>query len=74
MNKIIIAFFATSSFIFSNIFAEAHEIPKLSQEEKQKAKKTNWQPWAVSVITILIAGTGVYFVSTHKGHKDNHNK
>jgi hypothetical protein len=72
MKKTLIILSVTFSFLFSSLLAEVHEVPKQSQEEIQKNKKTNWQPWAVGVITVLIAGTGVYLVATHKGHKYNH--
>lgn len=74
MNKILITFSIMFSFLFSNIFSEAHEIPKPTPEEKQKTKKTNWQPWAVSIVSALIAGTGIYLVATHKGNKNNIHK
>ncbi|MFA6118658.1 MAG: hypothetical protein WCT85_00030 [Parachlamydiales bacterium] len=61
------------SFVFSNLLAEAQEVPKLSPEQTT-FKKRNWQPWAIATITVLIAGTGIYLTSRHQGHSSSDNK
>ena len=57
------------SFLFSTFLnAEAKEVPKLSSEQTS-FKKKNWQPWAVAIVTLLVAATGLIVVSKNKGKK-----
>lgn len=73
MKKKIVYFFVAFSFIFSNfVSAESKEVPKISNEQAS-FKKKNWQPWVVAFVTLLVAGTGIAVVATHKG-KDAHHK
>jgi len=69
MRKKGILLFVIFSFLFSNYLqAEATEVPK-QPKEGQAFKKKNWQPWAVAIVTVLVATTGLILVSDHKGKK-----
>lgn len=70
MRKKILILLTMLGFIFSNtLSAEAKEVPKQDKEESAYKKK-NWQPWAIAIVSILIAVTGILLVKNKKGEKD----
>ena len=69
MKKKFIYLFIIFNFLFSNyIQAEAKEVVKVSDNQTSFMKK-NWQPWAVTIITILVAATGILILAKNKGKK-----
>jgi len=57
------------SFLFTTYLnSNAKEVPK-TVEEPSISKKKKIQPWAVAMITILVAVTGLILVSNDKGKK-----
>jgi len=70
MRKKIIVLSIIFSFLFTNYLqAEAVEVPKLTEEQEKTLKKKNWQPWAVAIVTILFAVTGIAILKSKKGKK-----
>lgn len=70
MRKKIILLSIIFSFLFSNYLeAEAIEVPQLTKEEQTSFKKKNWQPWAVAIVSILFAVTGLAILKSKKGSK-----
>ena len=70
MRKKIILLLMISSFLFSNYLdAEVKEIPKLTKEQQATYNKKNWQPWAVAIVSVLFAVTGIVILKSKKGKK-----
>lgn len=68
MRKKIILLSIIFSFLFSNYLeAEAVEVPKLTEEQEKAVKKKNWQPWAITIVSILFAVTGIAILKSKKG-------
>jgi hypothetical protein len=59
MKKKLTVLFVFISFLFSNkSYAEAKEVPA-AKESTSIMENTNWQPWAVALVTIAIAAVGI---------------
>ncbi|HEU63780.1 MAG: hypothetical protein KR126chlam4_00231 [Candidatus Anoxychlamydiales bacterium] len=68
MRKKIILLSIIFSFLFSNYLeAEVVEVPKLTEEQEKATKKKNWQPWAIAIVSILFAVTGIAILKSKKG-------
>lgn len=68
MRKKIIFLFVIFSFLFSNYLdAEAIEVPKLTKEQEATYKQKNWKPWAVVIVSVLFAVTGIAILKSKKG-------
>lgn len=69
MKKKFIYLFAVFGLLFSTtLSAEPQEVPKLPKEQSL-AKKKNWQPWAVAIVTVLVATTGIVVVAKDPGKR-----
>ena len=66
MKKITTVILAFGLIFSSNLKAEATEVPKAAKESSELYEKSNWRPWAVGIITILIAATGITLVAANK--------
>ncbi|OGN59424.1 MAG: hypothetical protein A3F40_02675 [Chlamydiae bacterium RIFCSPHIGHO2_12_FULL_27_8] len=65
--KKIAAFFIIIGMTFTaQVKAEPVEVPKVAKESSKASEKSNWQPWAVGIITVLIAATGITIVVVNK--------
>jgi len=68
MRKKIVLLSIIFSFLFSNYLeAEAVEVPKLTEEQQKAIKKKNWRPWAVAIVSVLFAVTGIAILKSKKG-------
>ncbi|NGX34473.1 MAG: hypothetical protein K1060chlam1_00826 [Candidatus Anoxychlamydiales bacterium] len=70
MKKKIILLSMIFSFLFSNYLqAETTEVPKLTKEQEASVKRKNWKPWAVAIVSILFAVTGIAILKSKEGKK-----
>lgn len=70
MKKKIILLSTIFSFLFTNYLeAEATEVPKLTEEQAAASKRKNWKPWAVAIVSVLFAVTGIAILKSKKGEK-----
>ncbi|MBN2478854.1 MAG: hypothetical protein JXA94_01370 [Parachlamydiales bacterium] len=67
MRKKIFALITLLSFCFSSLaYAEAKEVPQAAKESSSIYESKNWRPWAVAIITIVIAAVGITLVAKDK--------